>query len=1236
MPATYSTSKAALAASVAGHARAQVQKDGNSRHTSTSPTRGRSQLALDLDSATKRLEQSTRKELQAPFQRPRTTSELAARMASTSSSPASRPAHSPQLRPSPPKTNFMSRVSSASDRERSGSDAGATRHIAPQSRSPDKIDFSKIPPLATSTTSPHALAPRSGLNTSAARASSQRARIRPHDSSLDVSPPEVSLPDTSQNVPSQSPPTLLRPAIPANAHRFKHSASLSETQKTRIRATSTLSVPVVRHTKVSPRRTPANSPNPSMDADRIKDVNNLANAMVGASIASTRGLSRAASPNKQPPVAGPRRRSQSLHALEARERPEPPPLRPMTLRPMKQTLRKQNSHDEDEEDKRGRKLRLRKHPNVHHEGDRKRWRDKLTVKQRKRYEGLWAANRGLLHEFETVDHRRKAIPAEDLVLSVVVRDIWGRSRLPRDVLEEIWDLVAEEEDRALGREQKGVYKNDGQALKTKSSALQTLVHAILNAEENAVADLVRQIRTCDNLEDLAALIEAREKGQDGELDDSPINTTDEPGDVPKFEAELSGKMGDLLLDGSVKFIGGTSNLIWMPEASHHHQSSLSPGSSTEIVRPKEEAILSWTTVTQDKDLILHFLNMYFCWHYAYFTTLSKELFYRDFLTGTPSQYCSALLVNVMLALGCHFSTRPAARQNPVDSETTGDHYFAEAKHLLYQDDEFANAKLCTVQALALMSVREAGCGRESKGWVFSGMSFRMAFDLGLNIDAQPINESSRLSAEDIDARRITFWGCFLFDKCWSNYLGRQPQIQMANVTIRKPEVFPTEDSEMWSPYTDSGIIQANAQPARTRAIAIQISKLAEISGDLLTSFYNPQMLDKPLNRQAELKKLSDIHTRLESWKKDLPMEMEVKDSQLPQVLVMQMFYQLLYIHLYRPFLKYTKATSPLPAHVSPRKYCTQAAGAISKLFRLYRRTHGLRQICNIVIYIAHTACTIHLLNLPDKNANRDITHGIKHLEEMGECWTTARRTLLILHLCAERWNTKLPEEAEVAFRRCDAKWRMSLLETSSASLQQTNKFTFDQKPGMFDFTFNTQARFYPSLSSAAVPSPADSMDTKRSSGDLSMPPQSAADLTQNTNRIRPLTTLTKAQEDAWNAHQARLASASGSSAKRNTNAAKLFGGIESLIGESQDWWYKDQSQLALGFENWNAPTSDWSGFDANFNSNAQDEQNQNVVFANSQQDRIPTTTATITGGNPQNFQTQMQMERTNYDDEIFY
>ncbi|KAI9873931.1 MAG: hypothetical protein M1823_007802, partial [Watsoniomyces obsoletus] len=94
---------------------------------------------------------------------------------------------------------------------------------------------------------------------------------------------------------------------------------------------------------------------------------------------------------------------------------------------------------------------------------------------------------------------------------------------------------------------KGVYKKDIDSLKTKNSTLQVLVQAILNAEEDDVAELVRQIRTCNSLEDLASAIEARENGiAEDPIDSPPLDPVS--GDVPPFEAELSGKMGDLWLD----------------------------------------------------------------------------------------------------------------------------------------------------------------------------------------------------------------------------------------------------------------------------------------------------------------------------------------------------------------------------------------------------------------------------------------------------------------------------------------------------------------------------------------------------------------------------------------------------------------------------------------------------------------------------------------------------------------
>ena len=316
---------------------------------------------------------------------------------------------------------------------------------------------------------------------------------------------------------------------------------------------------------------------------------------------------------------------------------------------------------------------------------------------------------------------------------------------------------------------KGVYKKDVDHLKTRNSTLQTLIQAILNFPDHQVPGLIRQIRTCENLDDVAESILSKNNAlfEDEEDCDSPLYENDMLTGIPKSELELSEKMGELRLEnGSVSFIGGTSNLLFLGSGSEGEDIATS-ADELEGYPKQEDAIVSWTNVTKDSKLVIHLINMYFTWHYTYFTTLSKSLFYRDFLFGRPihdsrqkTAYCTSLLVNAMLALGCHFTSVPASRMDPLNPATAGDHFFKEAKRLILENDEHENPRLPTVQALALMSVREAGCGREAKGWVYSGMSFRMAYDLGLNIDST----ASTHDDHEVDARRITIWGCFLFDK----------------------------------------------------------------------------------------------------------------------------------------------------------------------------------------------------------------------------------------------------------------------------------------------------------------------------------------------------------------------------------------------------------------------------------------------------------------------------------------
>lgn len=442
---------------------------------------------------------------------------------------------------------------------------------------------------------------------------------------------------------------------------------------------------------------------------------------------------------------------------------------------------------------------------------------------------------------------------------------------------------------------KGVYRDKANSIKARNSTLQILIEAILNVTEEEAFSIVRKIRACDDLDSVADQVANKaleENRQEQEKGNPSCHSDQELQMEPSVQGErdLARKMGELRLEnGSVRYIGGTSHLIYLGCDPHD---GFNEEAVTEDYAPGTDPITTWTRVTDDPKLITHLMNKYFYYHYPYFTTLSKKMFENDYLKGKSSLayngpvYCSSLLVNAMLALGCHFSEIPGAYAKPGDSRTKGDHFFAEAKRLIVENDEYEKPRLVTVQALALMSVREAGCAREAKGWVYSGMSFRMAQDIGLNLEMGAL-EKDRMTEHEIDARRITFWGCFLFDKCWSNYLGRLPLLPKHSFNVSKYEVFPDEDAEIWCPFLDSGFDESLAQPSRTRAAALQLSKLCEISSDLLTFFYHPSPVGRSNGKAVELKKLSELHRRLEEWREELPKEFEAKEGQLPNVILMQ-------------------------------------------------------------------------------------------------------------------------------------------------------------------------------------------------------------------------------------------------------------------------------------------------------------------------------------------------------------
>ncbi|KAM3501117.1 hypothetical protein MY10362_005817 [Beauveria mimosiformis] len=175
---------------------------------------------------------------------------------------------------------------------------------------------------------------------------------------------------------------------------------------------------------------------PLQSSSKPMPLNSMANAIMASSLASSRWTPHNTGSSLPPPPLP--KRQKSPHLLH--------------------TLRQPHSEPDEDHGRQRKSHRHRLHGNkhTHHEGSRRRWRDQVSGKERKRYEALWASNRGLLltHESPSASvGSGLGTELSECVVNVVVRDIWKRSRLPTEELAEVWELVDREHRGYLTRQE---------------------------------------------------------------------------------------------------------------------------------------------------------------------------------------------------------------------------------------------------------------------------------------------------------------------------------------------------------------------------------------------------------------------------------------------------------------------------------------------------------------------------------------------------------------------------------------------------------------------------------------------------------------------------------------------------------------------------------------------------------------------------------------------------------------
>jgi hypothetical protein len=104
-------------------------------------------------------------------------------------------------------------------------------------------------------------------------------------------------------------------------------------------------------------------------------------------------------------------------------------------------------------------------------------------------------------------------------------------------------------------------------------------------------------------------------------------------------------------------------------------------------------------VTINVELMKQLHSLYFSWEHAVCSLISKNYFITDRERGRQI-YCSPLLVNIIAALGCKFSSRLKIKRD----FNTGAKFYLEAERIW--ETEQSDTSITTIQATALMSLWE--------------------------------------------------------------------------------------------------------------------------------------------------------------------------------------------------------------------------------------------------------------------------------------------------------------------------------------------------------------------------------------------------------------------------------------------------------------------------------------------------------------------------------------------------
>ncbi|KAJ0106945.1 hypothetical protein J7T55_011040 [Diaporthe amygdali] len=534
----------------------------------------------------------------------------------------------------------------------------------------------------------------------------------------------------------------------------------------------------------------------------------------------------------------------------------------------------------------------------------------------------------------------------------------------------------------------------------------------------------------------------------GGLGSSPTLDMDEatsPESVDELADQLSDRIGTLHIKpgGHIRFYGSTSNfnLLETPASDvtmNVHRTVRNDGT--------EHLDRLGINKTVPPEIENHLMNLYFTWQDPSFHVVDRKMFEDARIKWNGAEdtsYYSEALRNAICALGAAFDPRhhPTFVTFP---RSLADFFADRAKALL--EIELDSPCVATIQALTLLSAHDIGCGRDARGWLFSGMAMRLSFNLALHQDLKLYIAKGIVTVAEADLRRTVFWAAFVVEYVWSFYLGQPFRMSMKGVTLDKPgHKSRLTASGHWTPYAHANTPQSFTPMVDcVEDVCRQQVLLFEALAPLSDTLYGSATTSKSALQELSVKTFK----LLSDWKTNLPAELCVdldnrEAVDLPHVLLLHMqFYQSL-IYAHRPWMSRTQSQPQQakgPDADQARKVCMDSASAIAQLLRLYEERWTLRRINIQAVAITFSAALLlvfatvsHYQREREDEILADLSACLRALDELAPSWDTARRARDFLIRLQRHWERQARSSSKALGRDDAASTRGSFISSRKRS-----------------------------------------------------------------------------------------------------------------------------------------------------------------------------------------------------------